>query len=131
MFRNILLAAALTMAGVPVAAQNAQQAAAPLTVAQLAENMQSVVGQQFEGGITLQAVSAEGNTLVITVSGPDGWRAGMTAQEASDALVGGFCSSMPDYFTAGRTMRVDTIDGKSKVKGPLAKVCAPPPPAGT
>lgn len=133
MFRKLLLSVALTVTMAPVAAQQQNSppaATAPVTAAQLASALQNMVGQEFEGGITLHAVASEGNTLVITANGPDGWREGSTRAMLSDALVGGFCSSMPDYFEFGRTMRVDTIDRKVKWKGPLVKACPPPASGG-
>lgn len=133
MLRKLLLSVALTVTMAPAAAQQQNSTAArtatatvPVTAAQLASALQDMVGQEFEGGIRLHAVASEGNTLVITANGPDGWRQGSTRAMLSDALVVGFCSSMPDYFEFGRTMRVDTIDRKVKWKGPLVKACPPP-----
>ena len=97
--------------------------AAP-TIGDYVEAMRSTVGMVFEGGIQILAVDAEDNTLVITVTGPDGWRADATPQQVSDALVTGFCETSPEFFRSSHIkMRVDSIDMKAKTKGPVVTDC--------
>ena len=73
---------------------------------------------------SVAAVDAEDNTLVITVTGPDGWRADATPQQVSDALVTGFCETSPEFFRSSHIkMRVDSIDMKAKTKGPVVTDC--------
>lgn len=135
MLKPVILALALVATpALPAAAQTASAPAAPAaqakpTAADFAKNMQGAVGQTFEGGIVLKAITAEANTLVLTVDGPKGWRTGLTPADISTALVGGFCSTAPQFFTTGVTMRVDSLDGGKLAKGPLVTTCPPAPPA--
>lgn len=126
MLKLIAIALALTTVALPAAAQTASGTQAKPTAADIAKNMQGAVGQKFEGGITLAAITSEGNTLVLRVDGPSGWRSALSPAEISSALVGGFCSSAPQFFANGVTMRVDSVDGGQKlIKGPLVTACPP------
>ncbi|MEP9361089.1 hypothetical protein [Sphingomonas sp. KR3-1] len=132
MLKPFILALALTAApALPVAAQTAPAPAAQAkpTAAEFAKNMQGAVGQTFEGGIILKDITSEANTLVLLVDGPAGWRTGLTPVDISNALVGGFCTTAPQFFTTGVTMRVDSLDGGKLVKGPVTAKCPPAPPA--
>ncbi len=104
-------------------AQAAPQAAKALTATDYATNMQSIVGQEFEGGVKIHAVKAEANTLVLTVTGPDDWSANLGPDAISGALISGFCSTAPQFFSNGVTMRVDSIDKGELAKGPLVSTC--------
>lgn len=125
-----LLFLALTFAVPPMSAAAqaapapAQQQAKP-TAADFAKNMQGAVGQTFEGGIVIKAITSEANTLVLTVDGPAGWRVALSPEEISTALVGGFCSTAPQFFSSGVTMRVDSLDSDKLLKGPLMAKCPP------
>ncbi|MDG2534332.1 hypothetical protein P6144_11780 [Sphingomonas sp. HITSZ_GF] len=130
MLKPVLFALALVAApALPAAAQTAPAAQAQPTAADFAKNMQGAVGQTFEGGITLKAIAAEGNTLVLTVDGPAGWRTQLTPADISTALVGGFCGTAPQFFTTGVSMRVDSLDGGKLLKGPVVTQCPPAAPA--
>src|SRR6218665_672702 len=137
MLKPVLIA--LVLAAAPALPAAAQTAPAPTTIpnapaqptaADFAKNMQGAVGQTFEGGIVLKDITSEGNTLVLTVDGPAGWRTQLTPADISTALVGGFCGTAPQFFTTGVWMRVDTLDGGKLLKGPIVKSCPPAPPAG-
>jgi len=120
---KLFLAAALAVVSIPAAATAQAPKAAP-TIGDYVAAMRTTIGTVFEGGIQIQAVDAEDNTLVITVTGPDGWRADATPQQVSDALVIGFCETSPEFFRSSHiTMRVDSIDTKAKQKGPLVSDC--------
>ena len=120
---KLFLAAALAVVSIPAAATAQAPNAAP-TIGDYVAAMRTTIGTVFEGGIQIQAVDAEDNTLVITVTGPDGWRADATPQQVSDALVIGFCETSPEFFRSSHiTMRVDSIDTKAKQKGPLVSDC--------
>ena len=120
---KLFLAAALAVVSIPAAATAQTPKAAP-TIGDYVEAMRSTVGMVFEGGIQILAVDAEDNTLVITVTGPDGWRADAPPQQVSDALVTGFCETSPEFFRSSHiTMRVDSIDMKAKTKGPVVTDC--------
>jgi hypothetical protein len=125
---------ALAIAATPVLPAVAQTAPAPAaqakpTAADFAKNMQGAVGQTFEGGIVLKAIAAEANTLVLTVDGPKGWRAGLTPADISNALVGGFCGTAPQFFETGVSMRVDSFDDAKLAKGPVVTTCPAAAPA--
>lgn len=128
MLKLLLAAAAFALPALPAAAQQTSSAsgtqpAAKPTAADFAKNMQSVIGQTFEGGITVKSVTAEANTLVFVIGGPSGWRAELTEQTISDAMIGGFCKTSPDFFATGVTMRVDSLDDGGILAGPLANAC--------
>lgn len=135
MLKPVILALALVATpALPAAAQAVQAAPAPApqakpTAADFAKNMQGAVGQTFEGGIVLKAITAEANTLVLTVDGPKGWRTGLTPADISTALVGGFCGTAPQFFDTGVSMRVDSLDDAKLAKGPVVTTCPPAAPA--
>jgi len=129
MLKPFVLALALVAApALPSAAQTAPAQSTP-TAADFAKNMQGAVGQTFEGGITLKAIAAEANTLVLTVDGPAGWRTDLTPEAISTALVGGFCTTAPKFFDTGVTMRVDSLESGKLLKGPVVAKCPPAEPA--
>jgi len=125
MLRKILRSVALALAtlsvvaAMPAAAQNA-------TAAQIAEGLQEMVGKPDEDGFIIQSVTAEGNMVILLFTGPDGWREGVDAQQVSDALIKGFCMEAPQFFDGGLSMRVDSIDGKVKLTGPVVTACPKP-----
>lgn len=132
MFKPLILA--LAIVATPVLPATAQTAPAPAaqakpTAADFAKNMQGAVGQTFEGGIVLKAITAEANTLVLTVDGPKGWRAGLSPADISNALVGGFCGTAPQFFETGVSMRVDSFDDAKLAKGPVVTTCPAAAPA--
>lgn len=117
MFKKLMFAAAVVLATAPTAAS--QQP----TAADFARNMQGAIGQTFEGGITIKDITHEEATLVMVVDGPAGWRTGLTPDMVSQALVGGFCTSAPQFFATGVTMRVDSFDSEVLVQGPVVSEC--------
>jgi hypothetical protein len=118
MIKTILMA--LSLAG--------QSAPAPLTVtpAQFAQALQGVVGQRYEGGVTIARIFAEDRTLVIVLDGPPGWRTAMNAAQVSALFTGSFCEDAEfNYFVDGNTMRVDTtVAGAEFRPGPIIRGCA-------
>lgn len=125
MLKALLLVTTIAAAAAPGAF--AQQP----TAADFARNMQGAVGQVLQDGFTLKNITNEENTLVLVVDGNAGWREGLTPQDISASLVYGFCESAPNFFTTGVTMRVDSLDAGTLIKGPLVNECpapgAPPP----
>lgn len=117
----LALAALAAFAQVPAAAQNA-------TAAQIAAGLQDMVGKPDADGFIIQSVVAEGNMVVLLFTGPDGWREGIDAQQVSDAVIKGFCTEAPQFFDGGLTMRIDSIDRKARLTGPVIAAC--PKPAG-
>jgi hypothetical protein len=122
MLKPLLFALAFALPAVPAAAQTAPQ---KMTAADFAKNMQGAVGQEFEGGIKIASITSEANTLVFKVDGPAGWRTDLSPADISSALVGGFCSSAPQFFQTGVTMRIDSVEQGNVLKGPLVSSCPP------
>jgi hypothetical protein len=110
----------------------AQAAPEPVSVtpAQFALAIQGVVGQSFEGGVTITRIYAEGPTVVIVFDGPAGWRTSVSAAEASDVFIHNFCDGRDfEYFVHGNAMRVDTTEGGAATRpGPLVTACPPSAP---
>ncbi|MBO9711377.1 hypothetical protein [Sphingomonas sp.] len=92
----------------------------------VAQGMQPLVGQMFEGGIKIHAVAAESDVLVVTVDATQGW-SGLSRDEAVQSFLGGFCggSDNSDFFKANG-LRIDTLDrGASLTKGQVLRACPP------
>ena len=102
-----------------------------LTPQLLSGALQSMVGQTYEGGVHLAGVRAEGDTLILVLDGPRGWRQTLSSQQTSDLFVDSFCQDRDfEYFVHGNLMRVDTIEGGSDSRpGPVINVCPPAHPA--
>ena len=118
MIGNLFLALALAQAAPePVA----------VTPAQFAQAIQGVVGQTYEGGVTITRIYAEGQTVVVVLDGPAGWRTPMSPAEVSDIFVGSFCEGRDfEYFVNGNLMRVDTTEGGAAGRaGPVIRACPP------
>ena len=120
----LALAAFVAFAQGPAAAQG--DAAPKVTAAQIAAGLQDMVGKVDEDGFVIRSVVAEGNMVILLFTGPDGWRDGVGAQQVSDALIKGFCMEAPQFFDGGLSMRVDSIDGKAKLTGPVVTACPKP-----
>lgn len=121
MIAALIPALALTLA--------AQASPAPVTLspAQFAEAIQTMVGQSYEGGVTIAGIHAEGRILVILLDGPAGWRASPSAGQVPAHLVSGFCEDRDfEYFVGGNQMRVDTEEGGAALQaGPVISACPP------
>lgn len=112
------------LAALSLAAQNAPAPVAP-SPAQFAEALQGIVGQRYEGGVTIARIFAEDRNLVIVLDGPVGWRDAMSAAEVSRLFAGSFCEDAElEYFVDGNTMRVDTTEaGVAARAGPIIRRC--------
>ena len=101
-----------------------------ITPAQFAQAIQGVIGQTYEGGVTITRIYAEAQTVVIVLDGPAGWRTRMTPGQVSDLFVGSFCEGRDfEYFVNGNLMRVDTSErGAALRPGPIIRACPPPSP---
>jgi len=110
----------------------AQAAPEPVSVtpAQFAQAIQGVVGQTYEGGVSIARIYAEGQIVVIVLDGPTGWRNATSAGEFSNLFVGSFCENRDfEYFVNGNLMRVDTSERGAAVRaGPIIRACPPPSP---
>lgn len=107
----------------------AQAAPEPVAVtpAQFAQAIQGVVGQTYEGGVTISRIYADGPIVVIVLDGPAGWRSTSSAGQVSDLFVGSFCEGRDfEYFVNGNQMRVDTTEGGASIRsGPIIRACPP------
>ena len=102
-----------------------------LTPQSLSGALQTMVGQTYEGGVRLAGVRAEGDTLVLVLDGPRGWRRTLSSQQTSDLFLDSFCQDRDfEYFVHGNLMRVDTIEGGADSRpGPVINACPPSHPA--
>jgi hypothetical protein len=100
-----------------------------ITPAQFALAIQGLVGQSYEGGVTLSRIYAEDRTVVLVFDGPAGWRAS-SASRVPALFIGTFCEDRDfEYFVNGNTMRTDTTEGGAAIRpGPVIRTCPPPAP---
>jgi hypothetical protein len=112
-----------------LAAQAAPEPVA-VTPAQFAQAIQGVVGQSYEGGVTISRIYAEDQIVVIVLNGPAGWRSTASPAEFSNLFIGSFCENRDfEYFVHGNLMRVDTTEGGAATQaGPVIRACPPPAP---
>lgn len=117
---------ATMMISLALAAQAAPEPVG-VTPAQFAQAIQGVVGQTFEGGVTISRIYAEGHTVVIVLDGPAGWRSNASAGDVSTLFVSSFCEGRDfEYFVNGNLMRVDTTEaGNAGRAGPVIGACPP------
>ena len=110
----------------------AQAAPEPIAVTpgQFAAAIQGMVGQSFEGGVTIARIHAEDRIVVVLLDGPAGWRASPSARQAPDHIIGSFCEDRDfEYFVHGNAMRVDTTESGAALRsGPVIRACPPPAP---
>lgn len=101
-----------------------------VTPAQFAQAIQGVVGQTYEGGVTIARIYAEDQTVVIVLDGPAGWRSTASAGDVSNLFIGSFCENRDfEYFVHGNLMRVDTSEGRAALRpGPVIRACPAPAP---
>ena len=112
-----------------LAAQAAPEPVA-VTPAQFAQAIQGVVGQTYEGGVSIARIYAEDQTVVIVLDGPAGWRNTSSAGEVSSLFIGSFCENRDfEYFVHGNLMRVDTSEARAAIRtGPVIRACPPAAP---
>jgi hypothetical protein len=123
MIETLLMA--LALAGQAAPAATAPEPVA-ITPAQFAQAIQGVVGQTYEGGVTVARIYAEGQVVVIVLDGAPGWRAAAgTDAQISDIFMGSFCEDRDfEYFVHGNAMRIDTSEGGTALRaGPLIRAC--------
>ena len=124
MIDTLLLALALAGQAAPAAPEPVAVTPAPF-----AQAIQGVVGQTYDGGVTIARIYAEGQVVVIVLDGPAGWRnAGGSAAQITDIFMGGFCEGRDfEYFVNGNAMRIDTTEGGGTLRaGPLIRACPRP-----
>jgi hypothetical protein len=98
-----------------------------LTAAAFADSMQSTVGLR-EGDMTISAVRAEGNMLILTASYPRG--RGRSAASLGAEFRDSFCrepNMVRGFFGNGLVLRVDVVTGGGRpVSSPLYGSCPSP-----
>jgi hypothetical protein len=96
-----------------------------LSPAQFAAALQGIVGQRYEGGVTIARIFAEDRILVIVFDGPAGWRAALTPEQIAAIFTGSFCEDSDfDYFVNGNTIRIDSIEAGAGLRtGPIIRHC--------
>ena len=91
---------------------------------QLATSLQSMVGQDQGNGLTIAAIRAEDETLVIEIDGPAAWRSNRDPKYLNELFVGGFCTSAAFVFERGMKLRLDTTEAAgNKQTGPINDHC--------
>lgn len=115
MFRFALPAAALLLAAAPVAGR----VAGPADARPFARALQRAVGERANG-LTLRAVHAEGNVLVVTVDGAIGWRAFVPIASITRSYLVRACqrAEVRGFFNGRRLLRIDTVElGRNRWPG--------------
>ena len=77
-----------------------------------AHRLRSMVGHEV-GPLEIKSIEADGDVLVFLFDGPKGWRRGTPSYAITAFFLEGFCRSpeAAGYLVAGRTLRVDTLEG--------------------
>lgn len=118
------LALAMLSPVVPAAAAMQADAGSSQTMAEvIAAGLQEMVGKPDENGFMMVSAEAQGNVLIVLVTGPAGWREEVSGREASDLFVDGFCTEAAMLFDGKFAIRVDSIDREVTELGPLVTAC--------
>ena len=90
----------------------------------LATSVQAMVGQVQSNGLTIAAIRAEDETLVVEIDGPAGWRSSRDSKALTDQFLGGFCKYGAFIFERGMKLRVDTTEAAGdKLTGSINDHC--------
>ncbi len=123
MIKRIMMAAVLAI-GVAGPAMAGQTSGADMA-ASLASKLQGAVGQKEDGGVLFAAVRAEGDTVIVTIDGTEGWH-GVTPAQLTNSFLTGFCTDpvkAKAYFALS-AIRIDTLEfGKNLQVGQRATAC--------
>ena len=96
------------------------------TAAAVAAAMQEGLPQRYEGGVSMVAVAAEREVLVVTFDMPAAIAADLDRVAVAREFAGGFCEGgdAAPLFEEGLRVRVDTrIDGGDPIPGILIERC--------
>jgi len=90
-------------------------------IAQMAEAMSAVTPKKLGGEMSLDAVTAEGNTLVLKMSGIPKWRPNVTDAEAGKLLGASICDGpqVQSLVREGGRFRIDGKSSSGEVLPPL------------
>jgi hypothetical protein len=103
-----------------------------ITIENYVRMYRAFVGRDLGDGARITAARAEGQTLVLDLDGPAGWRSGLTPAAIAQEFLEGFCESgtRNSFFAGGRTLRVDTTEGgRDPRQGQLITACPARPAA--
>lgn len=107
----------------------APEQAAPVTlegkVAQLAEAMGAVTPRALEGGLSLDAVAADGSSIVLKMSGFPDWRPQVSDEEAGKLMGASICkgAQLQALVKEGASLRIEgTTPGGEKL--PPLPICS-------
>lgn len=122
MIKRLLMGFALLLS--LVQGSEAMASEASDLASQLASSLQSMVGQDQGDGLTVAAIRAEDETLVIEIDGPAAWRSNRDPKVLNDAFLTGFCKKAAFIFERGMKLRLDTTEaGGNKLSGPIDDHC--------
>lgn len=90
-------------------------------IADMAKVMSTVTPKQLEGGLSLDAVTAEGGTLVLKMSGIPKWRPNVTDAEAGKLMGAMICNPprVQGLVKEGARFRIDGISPSGEKLPPL------------
>lgn len=128
MLRVDVVAGGRTTGGASLAACPDQAAIEP-TAANFARGMQPSIGRRFEGGLTFSGARAEGNRLILTLDGPQGWRGRTGMRDITHSFLSGFCRQQTEwnYFGGGRTLQIEALEaGRDPSLGEVIDRCPAP-----
>lgn len=95
-------------------------------VTQIATAMRGVLPKTLNGGMSFDAVSAEGDTLVLAIRGIPEWRPSVTDAEAGKLFSASICKSaqIQNLVKEGAHLRIDGTTPEGK-KLPSLPICQP------
>lgn len=90
-------------------------------IADMAKVMSTVTPKRLEGGLSLDAVTAEGSTLVLKMSGIPKWRPNVTDAEAGKLMGAMICDGpqAQGLMREGAHFRIDGISPSGEKLPPL------------
>jgi hypothetical protein len=102
----------------------AQAATIESKVAEMAKVMSSVLPKKLGENMSFDAVSAEGDTLVLNINGIPEWRPNVTDADASKLFSASICNSpqVQGLVKEGAHFRIDGISPEGK-KLPSLPIC--------
>lgn len=103
-----------------------------LNMAAIVEMFRPMVGRDLGDGGKMTSVRAEGQTLVMVMDGPPGWRAGADQETIAQAFLDEPCRQPGGFrlFDGTRNLRIDTTEGGHNLIQGQTVIRCPSPAAG-
>jgi hypothetical protein len=101
-----------------------------LNTATFVEMLRPMVGRDLGDGAKLTSVRADGQTLVMVMDGPTGWRTGLDQATIAWVLLEDACSRPGGFrlFDGTHKLRLDTTEGGNNlIQGQVIGHCPAPP----